>query len=65
MRTEAEVTANITRWNTVALRKLLEAKLDEEDLRNYVFELAIDYDDLRGATIADKVRELVSYLDHR
>ena len=43
----------------LALRHALNQGFGEEDLRDLAFELAIDYDDLPGATRKAKARELV------
>lgn len=45
----------------VALRQVLIDRFDEGELRDLIFDLAIDYDDLPGAAKKDKARELISF----
>lgn len=53
------------RETLLALRRALSDFFGEEDLRDLAFELAIEYDDLPGATRKDKARELVVYCHRR
>jgi len=45
----------------VALRRVLTQLFDHEELRDLIFDLAIDYDSLPGAAKKDKARELISF----
>ena len=47
------------------LREALLAHFGESELRMLCFDLGIEYQDLPGAGITDRTRELVSYLYHR
>ena len=49
----------------VALRQVLSSLFDEEELRDLVFDLAIEYDNLPGAAKKDKARELVAFYHRR
>lgn len=49
------------RAELVTLRRLLNSLFDQEELRDLVFDLAIEYDDLPGAAKKDKARELVAF----
>jgi hypothetical protein len=49
----------------LALRQVLDDRFGEEDLRDLVFDLAIDYDDLPGKVRKHKARELVVYCHRR
>lgn len=49
----------------LSLRAALSDRFGEEDLRDLAFDLAIEYDDLPGATRKDKARELVVYCHRR
>jgi hypothetical protein len=49
----------------IRLRRILDARFDEEELRTLCFDLHIDYDDLEGRSQASKARELVEYLERR
>ena len=51
----------IAREQLVALRQALSNLFDEGELRDLVFDLAIDYDSLPGAAKKDKARELVAF----
>jgi dihydroneopterin aldolase len=44
---------------------MLEAYFNESELRTLCFDLEVDYDNLRHATKADAVRELIGYLERR
>jgi hypothetical protein len=47
------------------LRQLLTERVDIEELRTLIFDLEVDYDNLRGEGKAGKVRELIRYLKVR
>ena len=47
------------------LRELLAQHFDAAGLRDLCASLHIDYDDIRGQAQAEKVRELILYLDRR
>lgn len=47
------------------LRRILETRFDEGELRTLCSDLGIDYDDLPAVGRANKARELVDYLDRR
>ena len=47
------------------LRRNLEYFFDESELRNLCFDLRIDYDNLRGESKSDKVRELLAWCIRR
>jgi hypothetical protein len=49
------------REQLAALRQALRTLFDEGELRDLVFDLAIDYDNLPGPAKKDKARELVAY----
>ena len=49
------------RAELVTLRRLLNSLFDEEELRDLVFDLAVEYDNLAGAAKKDKARELVAH----
>jgi len=49
----------------LALRQVLDDRFGEEDLRDLVFDLAIDYDDLPGKARKHKARELVAFCRRR
>ena len=49
----------------LSLRSALSDHFGEGDLRDLAFDLAIEYDDLPGATRKDKARELVVYCHRR
>lgn len=48
-----------------ALRQLLLSRFSEEELRNLVFDLGIDWDVLPGGAKGDKIRELILFLERR
>jgi hypothetical protein len=45
------------------LRRILDERFDEGELRTLAFDLQVDYDSLRGERKADKARELVAYME--
>ena len=47
------------------LRRMLDTRFDETELRTLCFDLGVDYDNLSHATKADAARELVSYFERR
>ncbi len=47
------------------LRKILDERFSEGELRTLCFDLGMDYDTLPGQGKADKARELLSYLERR
>jgi uncharacterized protein YjbI with pentapeptide repeats len=47
------------------LHQLLNARLDEEELRTLCFYVDVEYDDLRSEGKANKARELIKYLENR
>ena len=47
------------------LRRALDERLSDGELRTLCFDLSIDYDNLPGTTKADKIRELIIYLSRR
>jgi len=47
------------------LRQVLSDYFSEEEIRTLCFDLSVDYDDLPATGKANKVRELVIYLDRR
>lgn len=49
------------RQTLLVLRQVLISRFDEEELRDLIFDLAIDYDSLSGAAKKDKARELISF----
>lgn len=51
--------------NLREIRETLTQKLNSEDLRTLCFDLGIDHDNLGGEGKADKVRELIYYLNRR
>ncbi len=53
-----------TRYLT-QLRQILRERFDEDELRDFCFDLNVDYDSLRGEGKADKARELLCYLERR
>ena len=44
------------------LRRILNERFDESELRTLCFDLRVDYDSLPGMTKTDKARELISHL---
>lgn len=51
--------------NRFELLKELRANFSDSELRDLCLELGIDYEDLPGASKADKARELILYLERR
>lgn len=49
----------------VQIYEQLKARFDLEELRTLCFELGVDYDNLRGEGKSAKMRELITYLQHR
>lgn len=49
------------REQLAALRQILSNSFDDGELRDLVFDLAVDYDSLPGAAKKDKARELVAF----
>jgi hypothetical protein len=47
------------------LRQLFTERFGDSDLRTFCFDLGVDYEDLPGASKADKARELVAYMQRR
>jgi len=50
----------VEREELILLRRTLSELFDQEELRDLVFDLAVDYDSLPGAAKKDKARELVA-----
>lgn len=48
-----------------ALREAILAKFNLEEVRTLVFDLSVNYDDLRGDTISAKVQALLEHLEKR
>jgi hypothetical protein len=46
----------------IKLRKILDERFSESDLRTLCFDLHVDYQSLPGEGKADKARELIQYL---
>lgn len=57
--------SSVERDVLLALRSALVERFGEEDLRDLAFALALEYDDVPGATRKDKARELVLYCHRR
>ncbi len=53
------------RWYLAKLRRILETRFDEGELRALCFDLDVDYENLPGEGKANKARELVSFLERR
>jgi hypothetical protein len=51
--------------NLVALHQFLDSHYDDEDLRTLCFALGYEYDNLPAEGKANKMRELIRYLNHR
>jgi DNA-binding response OmpR family regulator len=47
------------------LREQLTQRLSLSEVQSLCFDLGVDYDDLRGETKADKIREFIDYLQRR
>ena len=47
------------------LRQILNAFFNESELRDLSFDLGVDYEELPGASKADKAREMVAYFKRR
>lgn len=47
------------------LRKLLATHCNEDEIKDFCFDLGVGYDDLSATTLAGKARELVSQLERR
>ena len=47
------------------LRQMLATEFSKEELQTLCLDLDVDYDDLKGESRADKVRELILYLERR
>ena len=53
------------RMQLAELRQVLSDYFDEEEIRTLCFDLNIDYDDLPATGKANKIRELIKYLERR
>jgi hypothetical protein len=53
------------KFNSVALRRKLIDTYNSEELRTLCFDLQLNYDDLRGESRADKIRELILAMQAR
>lgn len=49
----------------IALRQVIAARFDEEELRTLCFDLGVDYDSLRGEGKENKARELLATMERR
>lgn len=59
--------SNITedRKISITLQELLKSKLSLEELRDFCFEINIDYENIGGETKSGKIRELLIHLERR
>ena len=53
-----------TPMSLVELRSSIEAHFNKSELEDLAFRLDIKYDNLRGETLRDKARELVSVVEN-
>jgi hypothetical protein len=51
--------------DSVQLRKLIDDRFSDSELRDLCFELGLDYDDVSGSNRKDKTRELIVSLERR
>jgi HEAT repeat protein len=50
---------------SITLQELLKSKLSLDELRDFCFEKNIDYENIRGETKSEKIRELLIHLEQR
>ena len=60
---EPEPRTKVERERLAELRQTLSTRYSESELRDLVFDLGLDYDNLPGDGKAGKARELVAYCD--
>jgi hypothetical protein len=60
---EPEARTRLEREQLADLRQTLSLRFSESELRDLVFDLGLDYDNLPGDNKAGKARELVAYCD--
>ena len=60
-----QVAEKIPNYKLPLLRQFLAERLNDEELREMCFDLHVDYESLGGESKAGKLRELLTYFDHR
>ncbi|MCW5849729.1 MAG: SUMF1/EgtB/PvdO family nonheme iron enzyme [Anaerolineae bacterium] len=61
----ASTTPGAPNWDRAELHRVLDARLSLDELRQAVFDLGLDYDNLAGETKAAKARALITRLEQR
>lgn len=56
-----QIPTTLTLPQVASLGRQISANFNEEELREFCFEIDVDYEDLRGGSKSSKARELADY----